>query len=163
MQFNAAENDQMTVGPDPAFYNTTAGTVSFWMKSAGTVTSSGTEGAVLFDMRSSRGLSILQTDDGHIRMYAYQQSNSTPVNTITSSATVSDNQWHLITVDFTQGSGSVCSLYVDGVLDKQAANTAAWDWTQTQPIALGSRPPPIPRIGGSTTACWTTSAFIIRL
>jgi hypothetical protein len=107
------------------------------MRSAGTVTTSGTEGAVLFDMRSSRGLSILQTDDGHVRVYAYAQNNSTPVNTITSSATVSDNQWHLITVDFTQGSGSACSLYIDGVLDNQGNNTAAWNWTQTQAMALG--------------------------
>ena len=137
MQFNASENDQITVGPNSAFYNTTSGAVSFWMRSAGTVTTSGTEGAVLFDMRSSRGLSILQTDDGHVRVYAYSQNNSTPVNTITSNATVSDNQWHLITVDFTQGSGSACSLYIDGVLDNQGNNTAAWNWTQTQPIALG--------------------------
>jgi hypothetical protein len=137
MELKASENDLITVASNSAFYSTTSGTISFWMKSSGTVTSSGTEGAVLFDLRSSRGLSILQTDAGYIRVYAYKQSTSTPVNTITSSTTVSDNQWHLITVNFTQTTGGACSLYIDGVLNNQANNTAAWDWTQNQPMAIG--------------------------
>ena len=49
MQFNASENDQITVPAGIAdFYNTTAGTISFWMRSSGT-SGSGGDGAVLFD------------------------------------------------------------------------------------------------------------------
>ncbi|MGD0519474.1 MAG: LamG-like jellyroll fold domain-containing protein, partial [Thermoguttaceae bacterium] len=136
MQFDATKNDQVTVDVNSDFNGSTSGTVSFWMKSSGT-SGTGSEGAVLFDLRSSRGLSILQTDAGKICVHAYQQGNSTAVNTITSSASISDNQWHLVTVSFTQTLGGTCAIYIDGVPDSQGTNTAAWNFTQTQGIAIG--------------------------
>ena len=136
MQFNAASNSQITVNPSADLYNSTSGTISFWMNSTGT-TGTGSDGAVLFDMRSSRGLMILQTDSGNIRVRAYRQSDGAVVNEIVSNALVSDGQWHLITVNFSQSLGGTCSLYIDGVLDNQGTNSSAWNWTQTETLKLG--------------------------
>ena len=136
MQFNAASNSQMTVNPSSDLYNSTTGTISFWMNSTGT-TGTGSDGAVLFDMRSTRGLMILQTDAGNIRVRAYRQSDGAVVNEIVSNAQVSDGQWHLITVNFSQALNSTCSLYIDGVLDKSGTNTSAWNWTTTETLKLG--------------------------
>ncbi len=136
LQFNASENDQVTVAASTDFTSTTSGTISFWMKSSGT-TGSGGEGACLFDLRSSRGMSIVQTDTGAIRVRTYQQNNSTAVCDITSVASVSDNQWHLVTVTFNQASGGANAIYIDGVLSKQGTNTAAWAWSLTETIKLG--------------------------
>ena len=136
MQFSAASNSQMTVNPSSDLYNSTTGTISFWMNSTGT-TGTGSDGAVLFDMRSTRGLMILQTDAGNIRVRAYRQSDGAVVNEIVSNALVSDGQWHLITVNFSQALNSTCSLYIDGVLDKSGTNTSAWNWTTTETLKLG--------------------------
>ncbi|MGD0516587.1 MAG: lamin tail domain-containing protein, partial [Thermoguttaceae bacterium] len=133
MQFNAAENDQMTVDPSSDLYSATAGTISFWMNSSGT-TGTG-DGAVLFDMRSSRGMLITQTDAGQIRVRCYY--NGSAVNDILSTAAVSDSKWHLVTVNYTQTSGGACSIYIDGVLGIQGNNSASWSWTTTFPLEIG--------------------------
>jgi hypothetical protein len=133
MQFNASENDQITVSPNSDFYTATTGTISFWMNSSGT-TGTG-DGAVLMDMRSSRGMLITQTDGGYIRVRCYY--NSTAVNNILSTATVSDGQWHLVTVNFAQTSGGTCSVYIDGALSASGNNSASWSWTTTYAMEIG--------------------------
>jgi hypothetical protein len=135
MQFNASENDQVTVPAGIAdFYNTTQGTISFWMRSSGT-SGAGTDGAVLFDLRSNRGMQITQTDSGQIRMRCYQ--SDVVVNDLTSNATVSDDQWHLVSVSFTQAAGTACSVYIDGALENSGNNSSAWGWTTTYVIEIG--------------------------
>jgi hypothetical protein len=137
MQFNAAENDQITVGYHSDFYNTTAGTISFWMNSSGT-TGTG-DGAVLFDMRStSRGMLITQTDEGYIRMRCYNNvpSDGTLITDVTSAAAVSDGNWHLVTVNFNRNSGGAYSIYIDGALSASGTNSVGWVFSPTTSIPL---------------------------
>jgi hypothetical protein len=69
MQFSAAATNQIVLAADPDF-NSTSGTIMFWLRSAGT-TGSGSEGAMLFDRRPSDingapGAVLVQTDGGKV-------------------------------------------------------------------------------------------------
>ncbi len=102
MQFNAAENDRVTVNNNADFYNATQGVIMFWMRSSGTYGSSG-DGAVLVDYRTSSGMQISQTDAGQIRVRTYYLGDA--ANDVLSNASVSDNQWHHVAVTFDQNTG----------------------------------------------------------
>ncbi len=135
MQFNASENDQITVPAGISdFYNASQGTISFWMRSSGT-SGSGSDGAVLFDMRSNRGMLITQTDGGQIRVRCFY--NGAAVTDFTTSVNVSDNQWHDVAVAFTQTSGGNVAIYIDGVQAGLATNSSSWGWTTSYPMEIG--------------------------
>jgi hypothetical protein len=73
MSFSAAATNQITLAGAPDF-NSTQGTILFWMRSAGT-TGSGNEGAMLFDRLPSDtngppGAVIVQTDAGQVLFQA---------------------------------------------------------------------------------------------
>jgi hypothetical protein len=113
-------------------FGTTNGTIMFWMRSAGTVTSSGTEGAILFDWRSTTGLALIQHDAGTVFIQA--QNN---YNHFDSIANISDNNWHHIAITYDQSALGGVTLYVDGVQDSTALNSAAWSWPVGQVFELG--------------------------
>src|ERR1022692_964746 len=113
-------------------FNTTNGSIMFWMRSAGTDTSGGNEGAILFDWRSSVGLALIQHDAGTVLIQA--QNN---FNHFDSIANVSDNKWHHIAITYDQSAFGGVTLYVDGALDSSAINTAPWSWPVGQLIELG--------------------------
>src|SRR4030095_3228277 len=131
--------DQITLAPHPDFDSPT-GTICFWMRSAGTVTTSGDFGAMLFDRRPSNpggppGDVIVQTDTGNIFVQA--ASGSGGANSFSTTGTVSDDLWHHIAYVYDQSSTGSISIYIDGTLDRSQANSAAWSWTPTQQIELG--------------------------
>ena len=72
MQFNASENDRVTVAGNTDFYNATQGAIMFWMRSSGTYGTSG-DGAVLVDYRTTSGMQISQTNAGQIRVRCVQE------------------------------------------------------------------------------------------
>jgi hypothetical protein len=135
LQFNASENDRMFVTGNTDFYNASQGAIMFWMRSGGTYGTSG-DGALLVDYRTSSGMQISQTNAGQIRVRVY--SASIAANDVLSNATVSDNQWHHVTVTFNRTSGGVCAIYIDGVLDNQGANSTSWTWgSSSYPFEIG--------------------------
>ena len=138
MQFNAAENDQITVNTSSDWYNTTNGTISFWMNSTGTVSGTG-DGAVLLDMRStSRGILITQTNEGFIRLRCYKNSpNFTLVHDLTSAASVSDGKWHAVSINYNKTAGGTCSIYIDGVSSISGAHSLGWEWSTSTPLEIG--------------------------
>jgi hypothetical protein len=132
MQFVGAEDDQITLGAAPAFVGP-AGTLSFWMRSAGT-SGPGSTGAMLVDWRTTAGLVLVQGDDGKL----FVQTVPTGANTFSSSASVSDDLWHHVALvyDQTPGTGFVY-LYIDGISDSGQPNASAWSWPAAQRLELG--------------------------
>jgi hypothetical protein len=130
MGFAAADPDQIAVAADPDF-NSSQGTIMFWMHSAGT-TGGGNEGAMLFDRRSDQGLVIVQHNDGTIFVQP-----SGGVNTFSSIDTVSDDYWHHVAFVYDQRSNGVSTIYLDGVVSAGQASTGTWSWPAAQEIELG--------------------------
>jgi hypothetical protein len=133
MQFVATEGDQITLAPDPDF-NSPTGTITFWMRSPGTVTTSGDFGAMLVDRRSSRGDVIVQADDGSIFVQANDGAGT--VNQFSTGA-VSDDHWHHIAYVYDQSAGGFTTIYIDGVQSMTQAPTRPWSWDPAQRIELG--------------------------
>jgi hypothetical protein len=134
MKFTAANPDQITI-PGTTNFDSSSGTIMFWMRSAGTTTNGGI-GAALLDRRtdngtnSGSGIIMVQQDDGTI-----YTSVALSANDMVSTTPISDNKWHHIALVFDQNNAN--SIYIDGVLDASAGNLAPWPWPVGQEIELG--------------------------
>jgi hypothetical protein len=133
LQFSSGARSQIEVPVDNPDLNTAEGTISFWMRSSGTNTTAGNEGAMLFDRRTGSGLVIVQHDDGSL----FVQTAPAGVNAFSSASSVSDGRWHHIAVTYDQADGGLISIYVDGKLDNSNPNTGTWSWPATQEIEYG--------------------------
>jgi hypothetical protein len=141
MQFVALETNEIVVGGVTNF-ETPTGTITFWMRSAGTDSGNG---AALFGQAASTSTSgsdfiIAQTDGGNIFFNAPNGNNS--VDSFTSSANISDNKWHLIALTYDQSSSGAVSLYIDGNLDTAGGNSTAWALPASAPIQIASSADP---------------------
>jgi len=139
MTFVATENDQIMV-PGHADFNASSGTIMFWVRTAGTDTSSGDFAAMLFDRRTDvggrTGDVITQTDAGNIFVQADGPGDGY-ANTFSSVRTINDGLWHHVAYVYDQSASGAITLYIDGVQDATQANSAAWNWPPAQPIELG--------------------------
>jgi len=129
MQFASASPSQIVVSGQTNF-DATAGTVTFWMRSAG-VADPGGNPAMLFDRAGSDGLQIVLNPDGTVQA----QPASTPSASIAGS-NVADNKWHHIAVVFDQP-GMLMGIYVDGALFYEYNLMPVWQWQPGQEIELG--------------------------
>jgi Concanavalin A-like lectin/glucanases superfamily len=161
MLFSGVNDNQITLQGATNF-QTPTGTITFWMRSQGTLTASpaASPGAMIFtggDLYDTDqyGISIVQDDGGtlHAGTLALQTHTSTYVtsissgNVLQSSGTVSDDNWHLIALTFDQTTNGGLGLYIDGSLDTTNQNTfppgttnnTAWPWPSgpAQQITLG--------------------------
>jgi hypothetical protein len=136
--FAAAEGDQIVV-PAHADFNSPTGTITFWVRTAGT-TGSGSFAAILFDRRPAApggppGDVIAQTDAGGIFVQA--ASGAGGVNQFETTQTINDDLWHHIAYVYDQSASGSITIYIDGTEARTQANTAAWSWTATQRIEFG--------------------------
>jgi Concanavalin A-like lectin/glucanases superfamily len=142
-QFTEAKNSQITIPPDDADFNSTNGTICFWVNYLFPIAGlpgSGNEGATLFDHRTSNGaVIVLNSTSGSIEFQAIKDTNGVPNGnfTLAGSSYVADGNWHHVTITYDQSSNGVVSLYVDGVLDTSQPNPSAWSWPTNQEIELG--------------------------
>src|SRR6266496_2512763 len=113
MDFKAPIPNRITVPAIPAL-NSSAGTISFWIKSPGNLVR-GDYAAILFDRRTSEGDVITLTDSGTIFVQA--RTNDHNANVLSGTAVVNDNAWHHIAYVYDQSESGSISIYVDGVLD----------------------------------------------
>jgi hypothetical protein len=133
VQFSSAVRSQIEIRGTSGDFDSTEGTISFWMRSAGTNTVAGNEGAIIFDRRTSSGLVVVQHDDGTL----FIQTAPAAKNSFSSTRSVSDNLWHHIAITYEQADGGLVSLYIDGVLDNSNPNTGDWSWPAGQQVELG--------------------------
>lgn len=134
MQFIGTNTTQINL-PNNADFQSTVGTISFWMRSPTTndpATGPGNEGATLFDWRGGSGAVIVLKDDGTLLF----QTGPGSANSFTSTGVVDNDVWHNITVTYDQQEGGLVDLYIDGVLDTSSAGSAAWSW-EKRTIELG--------------------------
>ena len=146
LQFNATDSngtatgDQVVVAAHTDF-NASAGTIMFWIKTAGNVADGGNvEGATLFDRRvgtsAGQGLVVYLTDAGNVRIQP-ETNAGVPVNTFSSTSAVNDDAWHHVALVFRTTSGQACALYLDGVAAGTGNNSAAWSFSTSQQIEIG--------------------------
>ena len=138
MSFVDTNTNGITVADNTNFDGPT-GTITLWMQSAGTdSSSSGSFGASLFCRPApgangaSKDFILLQQDSGSLN---FQTSDS--VNVLNSSKNVSDSKWHFVAVTFDQSTNGGAAVYIDGTLDTTNANPGSWTWPLGQPIEIG--------------------------
>jgi hypothetical protein len=129
MQFASASPSQIVVSGQTNF-DATAGTVTFWMRSAG-VADPGGNPAMLFDRAGSDGLQIVLNPDGTVQAQPASATSYTIVG-----SNVADNKWHHIAVVFDQP-GIMMGIYVDGTLFYEYPSMPQWQWQPGQEIELG--------------------------
>lgn len=137
MSFNASTPSQIVVPPNTSF-NSSTGTISFWMRSSGLANPGGNP-AALFDRFRTNGCVIAQNLDGTILFQA--QTNNQPAGAISTTNVLSDNKWHQITVTYDQDpfgpfTGTM-AIYVDGQFDSSSITVSGWGWLVGQEIELG--------------------------
>jgi hypothetical protein len=137
MSFNASGPSQITVPPSTSF-NSSTGTISFWMRSSGLADPGGNP-ATLFDRLNKNGCVIVQQADGTLLFEA--EANGVPVGAVVTTNVLSDNLWHHVAVVYDQSTigpfNGAMSIYIDGQFDTGSAVGFDWSWVAGQQIELG--------------------------
>ena len=135
MQFVATNGTGIAV-PGSTNFDSSTGTMMFWMRSAGTDTSAtGTFGAAVFGRPGNmfaNDLVLAQEDAGPL----YFNTPDTE-NYFSSVKNVSDNNWHLIVLTYDTSAAGGAALYIDGTLDTTNANIAAWSPPAGKELEIG--------------------------
>lgn len=129
-QFSAATGSQITVPPDADFDSTT-GTICFWMRASAPIPGPGDEGAILFDRRTDNGTVIVLDDAGAIFVQCSGGANSVAAGYLP------DDNWHLVAVTYDQSASGSVTIYIDNNTVLANPNTAAWSWPTTQQLEIG--------------------------
>jgi hypothetical protein len=138
MSFNANTSSQITVSGETNF-NSSTGTIMFWMRSSGLANPGGSSAALFDRYNNTNGCLLSQYGDGRIEFDA--NGNETLVGTVTTSSMISDNHWHHIAVVYDESptgplSGAL-NIYVDGHLDTSSSVGANWSWPAGQELEFG--------------------------
>jgi hypothetical protein len=141
-QFVETNASQISI-PADADFNTTNGTISFWMQypfpGADVLPGGGAEAAMLFDRRTTNGL-VITLNEANTTIELQSLEVVTNVNrnvTTIGNDSVADGLWHHVAVTYDQSASGLVTLYVDGVQDMQVSNAGPWSWPTNQEIELG--------------------------
>jgi hypothetical protein len=135
MQFTSTNATGQITGFGYPSLGSTNGTIMFWMRTGPADTTTGSEGAIVFDWRSSSGLAIAQHDTNNGDAVFIQAQNN--YNHFNSVASPSDNKWHHIAITYDQGPTGFVMLFFDGAFDSTALNSSAWSWPVGNMLELG--------------------------
>jgi hypothetical protein len=135
MQFSPADPGSQIAVPPHADFNSTRGTIAFWMKSPGNDLTFGLDAAIIFDRRTDNGDVITLLDDGTLFVQAF--SHNFHVNQFATTNTVNDDQWHHVAYIYDQGVNGFTRIYVDGQLAASNPNSAPWSWDPAEELELG--------------------------
>jgi hypothetical protein len=149
MSFSASGPSQIAVAGETNF-DSSIGTIMFWMRSSGVANPSGTP-AALFDRLSGSGTPsspvptgnggvIVQNTDGTVSFQAYVGGGQVSGG-IATTASVSDNRWHQVAVVYDQSTsgplGNSLPIYVDGVVNNTGGLGVNWSWQPGQELEWG--------------------------
>jgi hypothetical protein len=123
------------VVPPQADFNSTKGTIAFWMKTAGNDLAFGDYAAIIFDRRTDNGDVITMVDDGTLFVQAF--SHYFHVNQFATTNTVNNDQWHHVAYGYDQGVNGFIRIYVDGQLAAANPNSGPWSWDPAEQLELG--------------------------
>lgn len=125
-------NSQVTA-PGAAAFDAPSGTIMFWLQANAPIPGPGTEGAMLFDRRTTNGAVIVLHDDGSI----FWQGQGGSRNTF-NGGYVPDTLWHHVAVTYGRTVNDTISIYVDAALAASVTVTNGWSWPAGQQIELGA-------------------------
>lgn len=128
--FDESSGSQI-VTPANADFNTSNGTICFWMMAQAPLPGPGNEGAMLFDHRTTNGAVIVLHDDGTI----FWQGRGGSPNAF-SAGYLPDGNWHHVAITYGQTTNDTLSLYIDGSLAASDPVTNAWSWPTNQEIEI---------------------------
>ena len=129
MRFVATNQTRITV-PVSTNLDADSGTITFWMRTVGPVNAHpGSQGAMIFDRRTSDGIVIVVQDDGQLLVQAF--------DSVQSSARAGDGNWHHVAISYQQAPRGATAIYLDGDLAAFNEDHGSWIWP-TEPIELGS-------------------------
>jgi hypothetical protein len=135
MQFAGGDPGSQIVVPPSADFDSSKGTIAFWMKSVGNNLNFGDYAAIIFDRRADNGDVITMVDDG--TLFVQAQSHGFHVNQFATTNTVNDDQWHHVAYIYDQGVNGSIRFYIDGQFAASNPNTSPWSWDAAQEIELG--------------------------
>jgi hypothetical protein len=131
-QLSATTGSQIST-PANADFDSAYGTICFWMQVTNVpLPTPGSEGAMLFDRRTTNGAVIVLHDDGSIFWQAQADSQNS-----FGTGYVPDGNWHHVAVTYGQAIGDTIAIYIDGAFSLSVSVTNAWSWPTTQEIELG--------------------------
>jgi len=135
MQFLPADpGSQIAIPPHPDF-DSTKGTIAFWMKTAGNDLTFGDFASIIFDRRTDNGDVITMVDDGTLFVQAYF--HYFKINQFATTNTVNNDQWHHVAYVYDQSVNGSTTFYIDGQLAASNPNTGVWAWDPNQELELG--------------------------
>lgn len=135
MQFSPADPGSQIAVPAHADFDSTRGTIAFWMKSAGNDLNFGDYASIIFDRRTDNGDVITLVDDGTLFVQAF--SHYFHVNQFATTNIVTDDVWHHVAYVYDQGANGFIRIYVDGQLAASNPNSGPWSWDPAEEIELG--------------------------
>ncbi len=130
-QFFAATGSQIAV-PASTDFDSVSGTICFWMLASAPIPEPGSEGAILFDRRTTTGTVIALNDAGAI----FWQGQGNAANSF-ATGYLPDGNWHHVAVTYGQAVNDAITVYLDGAWSASVTVTNAWSWPTAQPIELG--------------------------
>ena len=129
--------NQITVAGETNF-DSTAGTIMFWMCSSGVADPSGNP-ATLFDRLSGtgngNGIVVAQNPDGSV-LFQIGSGSSAVAGIPSSAKTLSNNRWHQVAVVYDQSGSTASAIYIDGQPDS-SLYLSPWSWQAGQELELG--------------------------
>jgi hypothetical protein len=142
MQFSGGDPGSQIAVPPHADFDSSKGTIAFWMKSPGNDISFGSDAAILFDRRTDNGTVITMVgpgstlgDEGSIFVQAY--SHNFHVNQFATVPTVNNDQWRHVACVYDQGVSGFVRIYIDGQLVAENPNISPWSWDPAEELEFG--------------------------
>jgi len=130
MQWVAADQDQIVVPAHADFNDPMTGTITFWVKTAGTSgLGGGSHSAMLVDRRQGGGTVWTQFPNGSI----FKQTNGGVPST---TGLIGDDDWHHLAFTFDRNANGTQQIFIDGSPDSTATLVGNWSWNN-RPIEIG--------------------------
>lgn len=128
----SADNPGYISIPGESLLDSPQGTITFWMKSSGTVTSPGNTGAILLD-RDVGSFVIVQSDDGTL----FVQPPGGVATLSQSTGLVSTGEWIHVAIIYDQTINGCVDIVFNGELDTYNVSASSWAWSTGAEIDIG--------------------------
>ena len=129
--FSAASGNQIAV-PAGADFNSTTGTIMFWMNANAPLPGPGSQAAMLVDRRTTNGTVITMDISGAVFVQCSGGANSF------AGGYLPDGNWHHVAVTYDQSLTGSIEIFVDGASLGSQVNTTNWAWPPAQQLELGA-------------------------
>jgi hypothetical protein len=136
MSFVASAPSQITV-PGLTNFDSSAGTIMFWMRSSGVADPLGNP-ATLLDRLSTPGANgcvIVLNADGTLTAKAFAGDVGNPVGNLGTTTALNDNRWHQVAMVYDQSAS--LNFYIDGMPNNNAPVGSPWTWPTGQELEWG--------------------------